>query len=470
MSPSRRLDEAKATSSNGAGTPSKVLTPTARDTAAYREPPDGDGATAVATEPEDPGREPDPQGKRRKLTLPRTFDSLKERNFRFYFFSTLAQFWGLQAQQIARGYLVYDLTNSYAALGTVALLSAAPNLVFALYGGVAADRYSRKLLIQSGQATNALIAMSVAVLLFTDQLRVEHLMIAAVVQSIGMSFSMPARQAIIPDIVGPGMLMNAVPLNASGMTTMRLLAPFTAGVVIAVVGPEWLYVIMAAAFVFAVSILMPLRYRHVPPETAASAKQALRDIGGGLQYVRISPPVLLVLLLNLAMVTLAMPLMLLMPGFVADVLDAGAVRFGLLMSIMGIGTMVGSFSVATLPAKHRGKLLILGAAILGVSQLVIASSSLYWVTAVVIIFYGIGHAARLSIANVLLLSYTEEVFRGRVMSFYMMNFALAQLGVFGISLFAAVWGIQLALGIAAAMLVAVSAAAYLFSPTLRRLQ
>src|SRR5690606_29149181 len=196
--------------------------------------------------------------------------------FRWYMASMMGNWSAMQMQQVVRGLLAYELTNSFTALGVVALANAVPRLFLALVGGVLADRASRRVVLQVGQSANAVLTIAVAVLLFADQLRIEHLYVSAALQGVAMSFSMPARQAMIPDIVGEERLTNAIGLNASGMNTMRLFAPATAGFLVAVVGYAWVYVLMATLFAGAVLGMFKVESRRGDASAAASASPIAR--------------------------------------------------------------------------------------------------------------------------------------------------------------------------------------------------
>ncbi len=143
---------------------------------------------------------------------------------------------GMQMQMLARGYLVYDLTGSASLLGIVSAGSAVPMLVLALFGGAIADRFDRKRLIQIGQITVGLLALAVGVAVFAELVRWYHLLAASLIQGAIWSFMMPARQAIIPQVVGPDKIGNAMAMNAAGMSAMTLLAPAMAGGLYALAG------------------------------------------------------------------------------------------------------------------------------------------------------------------------------------------------------------------------------------------
>ena len=145
--------------------------------------------------------------------------------FRWYLLSMSGNWSAMQMQNVARGFLTYEITGSFAVLGTVELANTAPRLVFALTGGVVADRRSRRAITQIGQGISAVISAVLAALLFAGMLRFEHLVIAAITQGIVNSFALPARQAMVPQIVGMNLLANALALNVSLMSTLRLAAP-----------------------------------------------------------------------------------------------------------------------------------------------------------------------------------------------------------------------------------------------------
>ena len=195
----------------------------------------------------------------RRASELRTFESLGDRNFRWFFISTLGQFGGIQTQMLAMGFIVYELTGSPGRLGLVALVNAIPSLAFSLYGGMLADRMPRRLVLQVGQGFQALLAALVAVLLFMDLLRYEHLIAIVFFQGAGMALMMPARQAMIPEIAGEERLMNAISLSAAGMTTMRLIAPAIGGALLVIASSAWLYGAVTLYYVVAIAALVPMR-------------------------------------------------------------------------------------------------------------------------------------------------------------------------------------------------------------------
>lgn len=413
-------------------------------------------------------------------TWNRTIDSMRLPAFRWLFLAMLGQFTAMNMQMLVRGYLVFDLTGSFAALGLISLANAVPMFLFSVFGGVLADRVSRKLVLQIGQFLNAVIAASIGALIFLDMLQVEHLFMSAALQGGVWALMLPARQAVIPEVVGERRLMNAVALNTAGMNLMRLLAPGIGGFLVAWIGPEWVYVVMASSFAFAVVTLIPMRTqyasRRTPAATAAATagrgngSRTIRDLVEGVRYIRASRDVQAILIANFVIVLFSMPYMMLLPGFVADVLDGGADRLGILQSLTGVGALAGSMVVAAMTNRHRGRMLLISSLLLGVALIAFTISRSFWLTAAIMIPIGVGQAGRMSLSNVLVQAYTEDAYRGRVMSVYMMEFGLVSFGVFVVGVLASMFGVALAIGGTAAALVVTMVLALLFYPRLRDLE
>lgn len=406
----------------------------------------------------------------------RTFDSLRTPRFRDFFLSMLGQMASQNMQMVVRSYLAFLLTGSYAALGTIALASALPGILLAMVGGAIADRVARrKVVVQTGQVVNALNACAVAVLLLTDTLTFGLLLTSAVVQGTSMALMMPSRQALLPSLVPREQLMNAVALNSAGMNTMRLFAPALGGVLFEWAGAAWVYFLMSGLYLFASVFL--LRVPEEPREIVAAGsisgevKAGIANITGGLSYIVRDPIIGPLMGINILVVLTAMPYMFLLGGFVQDVFDAGADSLGLLQSVSGIGALTGALVIASLPARRRGAGFLLGSAFQGLMLLLAFTlSTSVWMMAGFMLAMGLGQSARQSLSNVLVQSYVEEEYRGRVMSVYMLQFSLSQLGAFLTGLLAAAIGPRAALGLTSAALVVLALGAFAFIPRLRNLE
>ena len=418
---------------------------------------------------------PTPRGRPGAGFSQRTFESLQDRDFRWLYLAMLGQMAAMNMQMLARGYLTFKFTSSFAALGALGLASAVPMLTLSMFGGVLADRAPKKLVLQIGQAASAVLALGVGVLLLFDMLTYVHLLAASALQGVVMALMMPSRQSIVPEVVGMGRLMNAVSLQAAGMNLMRLSAPAAGGFLIALVGPEALYFIMAAMYLVAVFALSPVRLSHDVAERAADRAAAARRGGlaslrEGISYIRGDRTIFVLLGLSFVVSTLAMPYMLLLPGFVEEIFGGSAEELGLLIAVGGVGSLAGALVLASLPPRRRGLLLVLSGLVMGVALVGFSASPSIWIGGAFMCVVGVGSAGRQALGNVILQSYTENAYRGRVMSIYMTQISVMSFGAFAIGMLAELVGAQWALGGTSALLVAVSIAYLVLVPRLRELQ
>jgi MFS family permease len=402
-----------------------------------------------------------------------TFSSLSNREFRILWFGMLFLMGAMQMQMIARGYLTYELTGSPALLGVVSAGFALPMLLLSLFGGAFADRLERKRIIQLGQVGAALIALFVGVSVSTDTVTWYHLLAASMLQGAVFSFLMPARQAIIPQLVGQERLGNAMALNAMGMSATTLVAPAVAGVLYGdiygyvPIGPDGVYYIITAMCVMAT-----LLTGRLPKLTGGGTGRSgvLSDIRAGLSYIRRSPLVMALLVIGLTSTVLAMPFRFLMPIFIVDIYGLGPESMGLMVSIMGLGSLGGSLFIAALGNWRRGRLLIMSAFMSGIALMLVAVLPFYQVALGLMVLLGLGDAGRRTLNQSLIMEVSEDQYRGRVMSVFMTNFALIPLGVLPAGIAAEFLGGQLTVGILAGLLIATTAIILITQKGLRDLR
>ena len=448
------------------------------DEAAAADPAAGGGATSKAAapppgEPASPHAPAAPRGGRVSLRSLRTFESFSHAGFRWYFLSALGHMASLNMQNLVRGFLAFELTGSFAALGTVFLVNAIPGIGLSLVGGALADRARQKrTVVQVGQLLSALNALAVGALLAVDVLIFEHLLVAGFVQGALNALSMPARQSMLPEVVGLDRLMNAIAVNAAGRETVRLLAPAAGGYLIALLGPHWVYFLMAGTYMAAAAFLTRVPLADEPagrPAAPASLGGGAREIGAGLRYLSRDPVLAPLLAANTLFAMLSLPYQFLLPGFVAEVLDGGPEQLGLLLSVTGLGSLAGAIAIASMPPRRRGLGFLLASLLLGVALVAFSASHWVLVTAPILIVLGVGQSVRQAFSNVLAQSYAEAGYRGRVMSVYQTQRPFSSLATFFVGLAAAAVGVQLALGVMGAALIVLAAGSLLALPSLRAL-
>ena len=419
--------------------------------------------------------------------LRRTFGSvIEDRNFRLLFLGNILQFGSMQMQLVVRGWLVFHITGSFAALGTMALANAIPGLMLAPVGGVLADRVPKKTVIQVAQTYNVVNAAILAILaagVFGLELQFWHLFLSSFLQGGVNSIMMPSRQSMISDLVPRERLMNAIATNSSGQTFVQLVGPGIAGLLIAAVSPSAVFVVMAAMYVLAVTftVRLPSKPLYAFAETASGkasiaaraggrrGSRGLKDLADGMRYVATDPTIRMLVIVNFMIVVVAMPYTMLLPGFVKDVLHEGAFEQGILQSVQGIGAIGGSIVVASAAARARGRMMIAWGTLLGIGVVAFAVSTNYWITLPIMVLIGAAQAGRMAIGQVLIQSYSAEEFRGRVQSVWFMQFSLVQFGTFAVAILAEVLGPQVAIGGLAALLVLAMLLIAIFLPSMRQL-
>ena len=397
-----------------------------------------------------------------------TFSSLQNRNFLYLWLGMLAMFCGMQMQMMVRIYLVYDITDSSATLlGVVSAASALPMLALAPFGGAIADRVDRKRVIQLAQAGAALIALLVGLAITTGIINWYYLLAAGVVHGSLFAFMMPARQAIIPQLVRRDQISNAMALNAAVMSGMVLVAPPIAGVIYAFADADIVYYTICGLVLVAIFLVSLIPSTEGQPAKARAPM--VKEIAAGLSYIRRSPLVMVLLLMGLVTTLLVQPFRFLLPVFVVDLYQRGPDSMGLLVGLMGAGALVGSLFVASLGRWMRGILVIAGSFMSGIALLLLALFPFYLAAAALMILLGLGDAGRRTLNQSLIMEQVDDQYRGRVMSIFMMNFGLMPLGVLPAGLIADTLGGQAAIGILAGLLLAITAVVMLTQKRLRQL-
>ena len=397
-----------------------------------------------------------------------TFSSLENRTYRLYWMSLLASFSAQQMNLVVRGWLVYELTDSALALGLVSAAAGVPILLFSLYGGVIVDRVEKRKLLIVTQAITAMATLTIAVLISTGSIALWHLIIAAIANGLILSFDLPGRQAIIPQLVEQRQIMNAVALGSGATNLTRVIAPALGGVLVGVMGIDGVYYLIVACYAASAAFLLTMPALLTP--TRDSKATVRSDLIEGLRYIRRSSVLPALLAMAVVPIAFGMPYMMLMPVFAIDVYNVGASGLGYLMAAAGIGALAGSFLVASLgDFKHKGALLLVASASFGVFLILFANSNYFYIALFFLLGVGMANSIYMATNNTLLQINTEDRMRGRVMSLYMMTIGLLPIAVLPASAIAESLGGPVAIGAGGAILLIFTLAMTLLRPTLRRL-
>ena len=405
------------------------------------------------------------------------FDSLLIRDFRFLWVSNLCASFAMQMQMVARGWLIYDMTSSPLALTWVMLSFMLPSFVFSLAGGVIADRLQKKPVMIVSQILNTLATVLLAYIIFSGQIDFWHFIYFGLFNGTVLSFSMPARSAVIPEVVGQERLVNAMALQSATFNLSRILGPAQAGGLIALfaagdttstLGVAIVFFIIAGLYLLSVLATLMLHYVGTPLE--AKKASPIEDIKEGFRYMWDEQLILGLLIMGFVPFTFGFSASFLLPAFNQDVIGGGPDDLGLLMTSMGAGALLGSLILARMgDFSGKGRIMFLSAYLWAIALAGFALSGnlviAMFMAAVTGLFGSVFGALNMSIVQ---LAIKPEI-RGRVMSIMMMTFGLMPIGVIPVSALAEFVGIDVALVFSSVMLVlSMLLLGYLF-PDLRRI-
>lgn len=361
-----------------------------------------------------------------KPSLRQALGVLRIRHYRNLWLSSFVSFTGMQMQQIARGVLAWDLTQSHAAVGSVFLSFGLPMLLFSLVGGATADRLNKRSLTMMTQGATGVLALVTALLVVSDVITIELLLLVGVVQGSFFSFGMPARSPLMALSVPADDLTSAMALSNAAMNATRLGGPAIAGGLIALQGVETAYFVQAALYVISVAILLRVPHGLGAPNNS-ERRSVFREIGAGVGYAVHHKILRLLLLMGFISAMFAMPYVILLPGFVEEDLGLGSSAFGILSSVTGVGALVGSLVVAAFSNHNRKPLIQFGCGIaggLGLILLGVGSDRFGYAGALVaVLFLGLTLTTFQTLNMTMVMAATDEQYYGRINSMMMLTFS-----------------------------------------------
>jgi MFS family permease len=344
-----------------------------------------------------------------------TFRSLEIFNYRVWAAGAIVSNVGSWMQRTAQDWIVLtELTNHRAtAVGIVMALQFGPQVLLLPLTGFAADHLDRRKLLMATQAAQGALALGLGVLTVTGLVQLWHVYVFALLLGCVTAFDSPARQTFVSDLVGAPNLSNAVALNSTSFNIARMIGPAVAGVLIAVVGSGWVFLINAATFGAVLGSLTFLRIRELHP--APRVPRAPGDFAEGFRYVWRRPDLKVILLMLFLIGTFGMNFPIYLSTMSVSVFHAGASAYGFLTSVMAIGSVVGAL-LAARRAKPRVAMLFSGAALFGVGLAVAAIMPTYWLFALALIVVGVSAQTLTTTANSTVQLSTDPAMRGRVIA------------------------------------------------------
>lgn len=358
----------------------------------------------------------------RNLSLPNGFSALQHRNYRLYFFGQAVSVTGTWMQSLAMSWLVLSLTSSAIKLALVNVLQFAPTLVLGLIAGVVADRVPKRSLLVGTQSIAALGSATLAFLIWSDNIELWQVYLVALIVGISNSFDMPTRQAFVSDMVGKEDLANAIALNSTLFNMGRLIGPALAGIVLAAFGVAACFTIDAISYLAVIGSLLIMR--NLPKIKTSRVRKPIESLREGLAYVRATPVIGYIIIFAGLVGVFGINFNVWMPLLAKQELDTGPTGFGLLMSSLGIGALIGALMLAFRSRNVNTNRLVVTALILGFGEITLglvteAAPTLILAMAVSVVV-GFGLTSTMSMANTVVQSTAPDELRGRVMSVYIM--------------------------------------------------
>jgi MFS family permease len=344
-----------------------------------------------------------------------TFSALQVRNYRLFFTGQIISGTGTWMQTVAQAWLVLRLTNSGVALGLVTALQFLPMLVVGPLAGVIVDRADKRRVLLISQAVAGSLALVLGLLVVTDA--VQLWMVYGLALCLGMvsAFDMPARQTLVFEMVGSDRLHNAVSLNSIVMNGGRLAGPALGGVIIATMGLAVCFLVNAVTYLGVIAALVRMRPEEFhPSEVATRAKGQLRE---GFRYVWRTPALRTPLLLMAAVGTLAYEFQVSLPLLAKFTFGSGAEGYGLLLSAMSLGAVIGGLGLASRLAPSHSRLGRAGLAF-GATIVVAALMPTLATTAMVMPFLGAASIVFITQSNANLQLTALPTMRARVIALY----------------------------------------------------
>jgi MFS family permease len=355
------------------------------------------------------------------------FTAFREYDYRRLWTAQFISNLGSWMQAVAQGWLVYRLTDSAFLLGFVGFAATAPAIVLMLPGGVLADQLDRRRVIALSQWAQAGSALWLAIAIATHHIGVWQIVGAALVVGIAQSFSAPAYQAMILDLLDDrSRLPNAIAMNSLQFNLSRAVGPLLASLTLSAFGVFWCFFLNALSFLPLIYILGRIKKRQQSQERAADIVARLRE---GIRYVRNDRLVLLLLGAAAAGSLFGYPYLQLMPVLARKLFVDDAAGTGYLIGAVGAGALLAALTLSMVTPRRMLRMIVLTTALFGLALVAVGFAGDSRTVMALLVLCGVGMVTSLALCNTLIQARTSDEMRGRMMSMYTLSwFAFTPFG------------------------------------------
>ena len=355
------------------------------------------------------------------VSVTNTFAAFRHRNYRLWFIGQLVSMIGTWMQNTAQGYLMYTITGSAAYLGYVGFISGVPSWLFMIYGGLIADRVSRRTLLIITQSAMMILAFILAGLVFMNWVQPWHILVLAFLLGVANAFDTPARQSLVVDLVEREDMTNAIAFNGTMFNAGLIIGPAIGAAVYALTGPGWCFTINGISFIAVIIALVLMRITPavVPPRRGS----ALAAIAEGFRYVRGNRLVLTLTLSVFVLNIVGFGPITLLPAWAVTILNGDVTTNGLLLSARGIGAVIGGLLIAAIASRGgRGKMWALSSILMPLTMIAFAASRNVPLSLLLMAMIGFTLVTVMNNSNAMVQSVVPDELRGRVMGLYSLMF------------------------------------------------
>ena len=387
--------------------------------------------------------------------LERIFRAFRYRDFRLMWIGACVSTIGTFVQQFAQSWLVYDLTRDPFYLGLDLFLGQLPIMMFSLFGGVFADRMDRRKMLLASQYIQMVCAFLLAALFATHVIQIWHILALSFFVGVGQSFGGPAYSALLPTLVDPEDLSNAIAMNSIQFNLARIVGPTIGGLAYTAFGATWCFTLNGLSYIAVIISLFMIQVKFVPSRTTESVLTSMKE---GIRFIRCRDGMTALVILAFCTTLFGFSLNSFLPVFVRTIFHKGPETYTLLLVCFGAGSIVGALSVAAVEKmKGQGRLTLIILLSLGLITSAFAVSRWLPLSSALMFLAGAATMASASFMLSLAQLITTDAMRGRVMSVYNLAFrAGIPLGSLALGKLIPTFGVSRAIAGAGLALVAVA--------------